>query len=129
MVTLFLGAVVAFSLSAPRAVVAQSDSDCMVDPLGPAPGYSVVTLGDFAQTNTESDGKMVVGGSMDLTNRNFGIATKVALTSPPAVVLAVGHDLTMGYNGVNTGSLTYGHSLSPAGYKPPNGTAAQAALP
>ncbi len=44
-------------------------------------------------------------------------------------MLAVGKDLTLGYNGVNTGSLTYGHSLSPAGYKPPNGTATQAALP
>ena len=50
-------AVVALGVSAPRAAMVaarQADDDCMDDPLGPVPAYSVVTHGDFERDATQS---------------------------------------------------------------------------
>jgi hypothetical protein len=90
LVSAVLGAVVAFGIGAPRAAVVatqQADDDCMDSPLGPVPGYSAVTHGDFEETNTEADGRLVVGGDARLTN--FGVATKLPV-DPARVDLAVG---------------------------------------
>ena len=43
--------------------------------------------------------------------------------------LAVGGDLTMQSAGVNNGSVTYGGTISPAGFTVPNGTVTKAAPP
>ena len=59
----------------------------MDNPLGPVPAYSVVTHGDFEESNTESDGRVVVGGDARLTN--FGVATKLPVDRT-RVDLAVG---------------------------------------
>ena len=78
MAAMVLSAVVALGVSAPRAATVaarQADDDCMDNPLGPVPAYSVVTHGDFEESNTESDGRMVVGGNARLTS--MGVATKL----------------------------------------------------
>jgi|SRR5215217_2010344 len=36
---------------------AQEESDCMTDPLGPVPAYSIVTLGDLDLMNTDAEGR------------------------------------------------------------------------
>ena len=95
MAAMVLSAVVALGVSAPRAATVaarQADDDCMDNPLGPVPAYSVVTHGDFEEMNTESDGRMVVGGNARLTN--FGVATKLPV-DPTRVDLAVGGNLTI----------------------------------
>ena len=47
----------------------------MTDPLGPVPNYTIVTYGDLDLTNTDSEGRMVVG--RDGTLSSFGIASKL----------------------------------------------------
>ncbi|MBE2316227.1 choice-of-anchor A family protein [Solirubrobacter sp. CPCC 204708] len=124
---LLLGAVVA--VSAPRAATVgavRQDDDCMERPLGPVPAYSVVTRGDFAESNTEADGRVVAGGHARLTNA--GVATKLPV-DPSRVDLAVGGDLTLVNAGVNNGSVTYGGTITPAGFRVPNGTVTRAAPP
>src|SRR5262245_35278213 len=78
--------------SAKPRTAAKQTSDCMVDPLGPLPGYSVITNGDFSEQNTESDGRMVVGGKANLVN--FGVATKLPVDRN-RVDLATGGDLLL----------------------------------
>lgn len=125
-----LGAVVAFATATPSAelVAAQqaADDDCMDNPLGPLPGYSVITHGDFEETNTEADGRVVIGGDARLTN--FGVATKLPVDRT-RVDLAVGGDLSYTSIGVNNGSVSYGGTLTPPGLTVPNGTVTRAAPP
>ncbi len=117
-------------MSAPRAATVTTASrpttTAWTNPLGPVPAYSVVTHGDFEQTNTESDGRMVVGGNARLTN--FGVATKLPVDRT-RVDLAVGGDLTLSSVGINNGSVTYGGTITPAGFTVPNGTVTRAAPP
>ena len=64
MAAMVLSCVVAVGVTAPRAATVaakQADDDCMDNPLGPVPAYSVVTQGDFEEMNSESDGRVVVG--------------------------------------------------------------------
>lgn len=125
-----LATIVAFGVSAQGAtrVAAQQDDgeDCMENPLGPVPAYSIVVRGDLDETNTEADGRMVVGGNAKLTN--FGVATKLPV-DPNRVDLAVGGTLTHSSIGVNRGSITYGGTLSPPGLTVPNGAVTRAAPP
>ena len=69
---------------------------------------------------------MVVGGNARLTS--FGVATKLP-SDPTRVDLAVGGELTMQSAGINNGSVTYGGTISPAGFTVPNGTVTKAAPP
>src|SRR6478609_5665037 len=129
MAAMVLSAVVALGVSAPRAAMVaarQADDDCMDDPLGPVPAYSVVTHGDFDEMNTGSDGRMVVGGNARL--ENFGVARKLPV-DPARVDLAVGGNLTIQSSGINSGSVTYGGTISPAGFTVPNGTVTKAVPP
>lgn len=125
-----LATVVAFGWGAPRAATVAvrqpDDGECMGSPLGPVPAYSVVTHGDFEETNTESDGRMLVGGDARLTN--IGVATKLPV-DPARVDLAVGGNLTLRSVGINNGSVTHGGTISPAGFTVPNGTVTRAAPP
>ena len=111
-----LSAVVALGASAPRAATVaarQADDDCMDDPLGPVPAYSVVTRGDFEEMNSESDGRMVIGRDARLTS--MGVATKLPV-DPARVDLAVGRDLRVNSSGINNGSVTYGRTVVPPGF-------------
>lgn len=58
--------------------------------LGAATGYNVFVTGDYDGYNSETWGKVAVGGDMDFVN--YGIATK--LGSGSGTVLTVGGDLT-----------------------------------
>ena len=90
--------------------VAQDDPDCIENPLGPVPGYSIVTLADVTMTNTESDGQLVAGGNVTLTSS--GVATKLAVDRT-RVDLAAGGDIVINNSGINNGSVTYGGTISP----------------
>ena len=77
-----LAAVVLLSTPGSSARTArQAPPACMENPLGPLPGYSAITRGDFNQQNTEADGRLVIGGNCDMTN--VGVATKL-VTDPRA---------------------------------------------
>ena len=106
--------------------VAQDDPDCAENPLGPVPGYSIVTLADVTMTNTESDGRMVAGGNVTLTSS--GVATKLAVDRT-RVDLAAGGNIVINNSGINNGSVTYGGTISPAGFTVPNGTVTKATPP
>lgn len=124
-----LATIVAFGTNAPRAELVaaqQTDEDCMDDPLGPVPGYSVVTHGDWEETNSEADGRAVVGGDARLTSS--GVATKLPVDRA-RVDLAVGGSATLDSVGINNGSVTYGDRITPAGFTVPNGTVTKAAPP
>src|ERR1700760_4442543 len=123
-VTCLLAAIVGGS-SSPGAA-AQTETDCMTDPLGPLPGYSVITAGDVNVQNSETDGRLAAGGSVTLTA--FGIATKLT-PDRTRVDLATGANLTDNYSGINNGSVTYVGTVTPANLTVPNGTVSRAAMP
>ncbi|MDA0181218.1 choice-of-anchor A family protein [Solirubrobacter phytolaccae] len=128
-VSAVLATVVAFGMGAPRAAMVaaqQDDEDCMNAPLGPVPAYSVVTHGDWEETNSEADGRVVVGGDARLTSS--GVATKLPVDRT-RVDLAVGGTATLNSVGINNGSVTYGVGITPAGFTVPNGTVTKAAPP
>ena len=129
MAAMVLSCVVAVGVTAPRAATVaakQADDDCMDNPLGPVPAYSVVTQGDFEEMNSESDGRVVVGRDARLTS--MGIATKLPVDRT-RVDLAVGRDLRVNSSGINNGSVTYGRAITPLGFTVPNGTVTKAAPP
>ena len=108
---------------APRA--AQSDDDCMDNPLGPVPDYSIVVMGDLNLMNTDSEGRMVIG--RDATLQSFGVATTYP-NDASRIDLAVGRDLTANNTGVNHGSVTYGDNIF-GNLTTPNGTITRATTP
>jgi choice-of-anchor A domain-containing protein len=112
---------------APRA--AQDSDECMTDPLGPVPDYSIVVMGDLNLMNTDAEGRMVIG--RDATLQNFGVASSYAGDPDPnRIDLAVGRDLTATSTGVNNGSATYGRDLFGTLTNPlPNGTLTRATTP
>ena len=118
-----LGVLVA---SSTRPVRAQDSEDCMENPLGPLPAYSAITLGDFVESNSEADGRVVAGANVVLTA--MGIATDLPVDRT-RVDLAAGGDLTVNYSGINNGSVTYGGTVTPDGFSVPNGTVTKAAPP
>ena len=65
--TLVLATIVALSTGAtarngaPRQ--AQAESDCMTDPLGPVPDWTIVVMGDLNLMNTDSEGRIVSGAT------------------------------------------------------------------
>src|SRR3954454_18980655 len=123
-----LAAVVAFNVGVPRALVAQqgTKSDCMDNPLGVVPGYSIVTRGDADLMDTEADGRVVFGGNALLGP--YGVASNLT-KDPSRIDLATGGDLTVRNSlGVNNGRVTYGGTLTPPGYNFANG-ATRAAPP
>src|SRR4051794_31424908 len=98
----------------------------MANPLGPVPGYSVVTSGDFTEQYTEAYGAMVIGRDANLTG--FGVG-KVLLPDPARVDLAVGRNLTAIDGQVANGSVTYGVSQNVVRMGVPHGTITKAAPP
>jgi len=107
-ILVMLAAVVA--LSSPRAVVAQSDPDCMEDPLDVVPEWDMVVLGDVNWRAGENEGRAAVG--RDATLESFGVGSRLPLDRG-RLDLAVGHDLrASGGLGVNNGRATYGDAIS-----------------
>ena len=118
--------VVATSSSARPSASQAAAGDCMDNPLGPLPGYSAITSGDFTQENTEADGRVVAGGNFRMTNG--GVATKLTVDRA-RIDLATGAGAKLTNTGVNNGSVTYGSTITPANFTVPNGTVTKAAPP
>ncbi|HEY6886969.1 MAG TPA: choice-of-anchor A family protein [Solirubrobacter sp.] len=107
MVAGVLAAVVAFS--APREVRAQDATECMDLPLGDAPEWDMVVLGDVNWNAGENEGRAVVG--RDATFSSFGVGTRLPLDRN-RLDLAVGHELQFDSSGLNNGRATYGTAIS-----------------
>jgi choice-of-anchor A domain-containing protein len=110
---LFLGLAATIGLSGPSGTAAGESAaasaiQCMDDPLGPAPDWNVLVHGDMVQSNTDSEGRVAVGGNATLTQ--MGIGTRLS-PDGSRVDLAVGGDLDA-TRVQATGSIVYGGSLS-----------------
>ena len=122
-----LSALVAVGIDAPRAaVVAQSKTDCMDDPLGPLPGYSVITHGD--STSIEHRVRRAHGRRRQRDAQQLRRGDEAG-AHPSRIDLATGGNLTLDSVGINNGSVTYGGTITPAGFTVPNGTVTKAAPP
>lgn len=64
--------------------------DCEIEGLGGASDYNVVTLGDFSSVSSDVEGKLAVGGNLDI--RNFGVNQNYGGSG---VVLSVGGNAKM----------------------------------
>lgn len=102
----------------------RAEVECIDEPIGTAYEWTVIVHGDMIQSNTDSEGRIAVGGNATLTN--FGVASHLPVDGS-RVDLAVGGDLKATNVGVSNGSVTYGDELdgSPSA---PNGTVTKKAL-
>jgi choice-of-anchor A domain-containing protein/uncharacterized repeat protein (TIGR01451 family) len=91
------------ALTAPRPVGAQDAADdCMDDPLGSAQQFSITAFGDLHLENTDSEGRIAVGGDATLTN--FTVNSSRANQPPEGLALSVGGNL------VFTNGSIWGHA-------------------
>ena len=88
------------------------------------PQWTLVIHGDLVQSNTDSEGRVAVGGDATLTS--FGVASRLPVDAD-RVDLAVGGDLNATNVGVNNGSITHGGALD-GNATAPNGTITQTPL-
>src|SRR5687767_1586990 len=101
---LMAASVVAISAPADPPARAAQDLRCVENPLGPAPEWTLIIHGDLVQSNSDSEGRVAVGGDATLTN--FGVASRFPVDGS-RVDLAVGGTLDATNVGVNNGSITY----------------------
>src|SRR5687767_11801629 len=78
------------ALPAERPASTAQDTECIENPLGPAPDWTLIIHGDLIQSNTDSQGRVAVGGDATLTN--FGLADRLPVDGS-RVDLAVGGTL------------------------------------
>lgn len=116
----------ASSGEAQRVPATAAQVDCVDDPLGPiTDGWVLAIHGDLAQQNTDSEGRIAVGG--DATLSSFGVGS--ALPRDPARVdLAVGGTLNAFNASAINGSITYGESLNGSAFATQGGTVTQRPL-
>lgn len=93
--------------------------------LGIATDYNVFVLNTATELNSDSEGRMAVGGNATLTN--FGVGNMLTNSSGTRDDLIVGGDLTYTNGEVFNGNLVYGGTGTLSGVNTPNGTVRQEA--
>jgi len=83
-----------------------AQSGCSSSALDAAAGYNVFVLGDLTQSNSDTEGRLAVGGHATLTNYSIG----AALPGKPGDVLVVGGDLAFNGGSVNGSALVSGQT-------------------
>jgi len=85
-----------------------SNYQCTKRPLGAATDYNVFILGDATQYNSDTQGRLAVGGNATLTNYSVG----ATLGSFVGDALVVGGNLTLNSVAVHYGNAAYGGTLT-----------------
>lgn len=91
-------------------------------PFGVASGFTVFSIGDVTQENSDIEGRLAAGGNVNLTNFSVGSRLK---TDGTRLDLIAGGDLTFRQGQVANGSATYGGIGTFISFGSPNGDVIQ----